>query len=261
MAEDQKVLGKFIWHDLMTNDVDRAVAFYTDLFGWNVHEVDMVREIGKYKMIQAAGEEQGGFVPLPPADSHLPSHWICYVTVEDVDAATAKAVELGGQAPEPAMDVSGVGRFAVIVDPQGAAVSPYRPDRWPGEDGPGAGKPGAFVWHELLAADPEAEGRFFSEIFGWTVEPQDMGPLGTYHLFMRPDKPEIYAGGMLEHPSGPSSWLPYIGVEDADDIASRIESLGGKVWVKPKDIPGVGRIVVAGDPTEALFAVLQPAAG
>jgi predicted enzyme related to lactoylglutathione lyase len=261
MSEDQKVLGKFIWHDLMTSDVDKAVAFYTDLFGWTVHEVDMAREIGKYKMIRAAGKEQGGFVPLPPEDSHLPSRWICYGTVEDVDAAAAKAVELGGQAPETGMDVPGVGRFAVIVDPQGAAVSPYRPERWPEEGNPGSGQPGTFVWHELLASDPEEEGRFFSEIFGWTTEEMDMGPMGTYYLFKRPDKPEIYAGGMLRHPSGPSSWLLYIGVEDADATAARIEPLGGKLWVKPKDIPGVGRMAVAGDPMEALFAILQPVAG
>lgn len=257
---DQKVLGKFIWHDLMTTDVDKAVAFYTALFGWTVHDVEMAREIGTYKMIRAAGEEQGGFVPLPPGDSQ-PPYWLCYATVEDVDAAAAKAVELGGQAPEPGRDIPGVGKFAVIVDPEGAVVSPYRPDQWPEEGSPGSGEPGTFVWHELLAADTEAEGRFFSEVFGWTVEPKDMGPLGVYHLLKRPDKPEIYAGGMLTHPSGPSSWLPYVGVADADAIAVRIEELGGKVWVKPKDIPGVGRMVVAGDPQGALFAVLQGVEG
>jgi predicted enzyme related to lactoylglutathione lyase len=260
MSEDRKVLGKFVWNDLMTTDVGKAVAFYAGLFGWTVDDVDMGAGIGTYKLIHAAGENQGFFVPLGPGDQS-PSYWLCYATVEDVDAASAKAVELGGQVLTPATDFPGVGRFAVIQDTEGAAISPFRPTKWPGEGSPGAGEPGTFVWYELLAADPEAEGSFFSEVFGWTTEEMDMGPMGTYHLFKRPDKPEIYAGGMLQHPSGPSSWLPYIGVEDANATAARIEPLGGKVWVKPKDIPGVGRMVVAGDPTGALFAVLQRAAG
>ena len=51
MADEQKVLGKFVWHDLMTSDVDRSVAYYTELLGWGINEVDMGGPIGKYKMI------------------------------------------------------------------------------------------------------------------------------------------------------------------------------------------------------------------
>jgi hypothetical protein len=254
MAEDQKVLGKFVWHDLMTTDLEKAVAFYTELLPWTINEWESPAT-GKYKMIHAAGEDHGGFVPLRPEDN-LPSHWICYVTVDDVDAAAAKAIQLGGRTPEPGRDIPEVGRFAVIVDPQGAAISLYKPTAWRGEGYEGPRRPGTFVWHELLALDPEAEGRFFSEIFGWTQTSMDMGEVGTYYLFKRAGGSKD-AGGMLLKPdgSGPSSWLPYVGVEDVDATAARIEPLGGKVWVQPRDIPNIGRFAVASDPTGAHFAL------
>jgi predicted enzyme related to lactoylglutathione lyase len=55
--------------------------------------------------------------------------------------------------------------------------------------------------------------------------------------------------------SGPSAWLPYIGVEDVDATFAKVEALGGTVWVKPTDIPNVGRFAVVSDPTGAMFAL------
>ena len=251
-------LGKFVWHDLMTTDVEKALAYYADLLGWTYREVQMGE--WTYRMIQVAGEDQGGFAPLDPADGH-PSHWISYVTVEDVDAAVARAIELGGQAPVPGTDIPGVGRFAVIVDPKGAAISPYHPLTPAGEGYQGPARPGTFCWHELLAADAAAEGAFFAEVFDWTVAELPVAATGTYFIFRRKDR-GVDAGGMLPKPEGVegrSVWLPYIAVENVDAIAARIPELGGKVWREPSDIPNVGRFSVTADPTGALIAFLQPA--
>jgi predicted enzyme related to lactoylglutathione lyase len=254
--QETKALGKFVWHDLMTTDPARARAFYSALVGWSYNEVDMGTY--KYPMIHAAGADHGGIVNLSAA-AGLPSHWVCYVTVDDVDAAAAKAGELGGRVPEGGRDIPGVGRFAAIVSPGGAVICPYKPNTWGGEGYDGPGRPGTFVWHELLALDPEAEGRFFGAIFGWTTQAMDMGPMGTYHLFKRPDRPEKDAAGMMKKPegSGPSAWLPYIGVEDVDATFAKVEPLGGTVWVKPTDIPNVGRFAVVSDPTGATFALYR----
>jgi predicted enzyme related to lactoylglutathione lyase len=242
----------------MTTDVDKSVAYYTELLGWGINEADMGGELGKYKMIHVADADHGGFVQLAPGDN-VPPHWISYVTVDDVDAATAKAVELGGQAPVPGVDIPGVGRFGVIVGPKGAAISPYTPLTWGGEGAQAS--MGTFCWHELLAVDPQGEARFFCEIFGWrTEEVPGATETGTYTLFKRLDNGKD-AGGMLPRPGDsqdPSSWLPYVLVPSADQIAEKTEALGGKVWVKPRDIPGVGRFTVTSDPLGAYIAFLQP---
>jgi predicted enzyme related to lactoylglutathione lyase len=248
-------VGRFVWHDLMTTDPEKAQQYYADLLGWTYKDFDMGPG-GVYRMIHAGGTEWGGFMSLD-SGSGIPSHWISYVTVPDVDAATAKAQELGGQAPVPGTDIPSVGRFAVIASPQGAYVSPYKsessqemPDPTPA--------PGIFVWHELLSQDPQEEGKFFSEIFGWRIEDMPMGEMGTYYLFKRLDNGKD-AGGMLKKPSeGPSAWLPYIMVEDADATAARTQELGGTVHVPPTDIPNVGRFTVTSDPTGAYIAFLKP---
>lgn len=258
MAGENKALGKFVWHDLMTTDLDQAVAYYTALLGWGIKEMEM--QGYPYKMIHAAGTEHGGFVQLGP-DDNVPPHWISYVTVGDVDAAVAKAVELGGQAPVPGTDIPGVGRFAMITSPAGAWISPYASSTSSGE-GSETPQVGTFCWHELLSADPPAEGKFFCEIFGWRTEEVPMGEMGTYTLFKRLDTGKD-AGGMLPKPAeaeGPSSWLPYVLVENADATAAKVGELGGKVWVPPMDIPGVGRFVVTSDPQGAFLAFLQPPA-
>lgn len=258
VAAAQPPVGRFVWHDLMTTDVEKAQKYYADLLGWTYKEFDMGPG-GTYQMIHAGDTEWGGFVPLGPAHG-APPHWISYVTVPDVDAAAAKAQELGGKAPVPGMDIPSVGRFAVIESPHGAHISPYKSETSQGETPDPAPAPGIFCWHELLSRDPQEEGKFFCELFGWRTEEMPMGEMGTYHLFKRLDTGKD-AGGMLQKPDeGLSTWLPYIAVENADATAAKVEELGGAVCVKPMDIPGVGRFFVTTDPQGAYIAFLQPPA-
>jgi predicted enzyme related to lactoylglutathione lyase len=254
-------LGRFVWHDLMTPDVAKAKQYYADLLGWTYKDADM-GEAGTYSMIHVAGTEWGGFVHLGQEYPDAP-HWISYVTVPDVDAATAAAEKLGGKAKVPGVDIPSVGRFAVIESPTGATISPYKPLVSQG-DPASSGANGTFAWHELLAKDTQAEGKFFCAIFGWRIEEVPMGregAQGTYFLFKRLDT-GTDAGGMLAKPGddGRSEWLPYIQVASADATAARTAELGGKVWVKPTDIANVGRFTVTSDSTGALIAFLQPPA-
>jgi hypothetical protein len=252
-------LGRFVWHDLMTTDVARARAYYSELLGWTYDEVE-VQGYGKYPMIRASGQNWGGIVAVDEGKA-IPSHWISYCTVSDVDAAVAKATGLGGRVYVDGEDIPEVGRFAVISDGQGATIAPYRPLKPAGEGVQGGAWEGTFCWHELLANDPAAEAAFFAEIFQWdAVEQQFEG--GPYTLFKRKDTGKD-AGGMLPKPpgsEGPSSWLPYVAVPDAGGTARRVRELGGKIWVEPMDVAGIGRFLVTGDPTGAMIAFLQPSA-
>jgi len=64
---------------------------------------------------------------------------------------------------------------------------------------------GRFTWHELMTADPAAGAKFYAALFGWTVQEMDMGPAGTYRLFLKGDK---QVGGAMKAPPGaPSFWL------------------------------------------------------
>jgi hypothetical protein len=66
---------------------------------------------------------------------------------------------------------------------------------------------------------------------------------------------------MMAMPPGathPPSWLHYVVVESVDSSAPAVLAHGGKLWVQPADIPGVGRFAVASDPQGAMFALYQP---
>lgn len=115
--------GVFVWDELGTQDVEGAEKFYNAVFGWTTN--DMGEEYGGYKIFQQGETGVGGLMKMP--DPSAPSLWSPYVAVEDVDATTAKAGELGGQAIMGPMDVPNVGRIAVLKDPNGAVFGIIKP--------------------------------------------------------------------------------------------------------------------------------------
>jgi len=77
--------------------------------------------------ICAETEEIGRIAPMPASAAHAPPHWLGYVAVQDVDAIARQATELGGMVIVPGTEIPGVGRFAVLADPQGAFFAVYAP--------------------------------------------------------------------------------------------------------------------------------------
>ena len=249
MSTDVKTaLGKFVWHENLSTDVEQAKRFYTELLGWEL-EVWKPGEMD-YAMIKARDQMHGGFME---AQGGAPSHWLGHVLVEDVDETARRAEAAGGRLLAGPMDIPEVGRFAVIADPQGAVVSAYA----------ASGEPpvseGVFVWDELMTSDPDAATSFYAEVFGWKSRAMDMGDMGTYTIFSRGEDADV--GGCMRTPPGveaPPHWLVYIGVDDVDATAARAKELGATVFQEPMDIPEVGRFAVVQDPAGAVFGLFRP---
>ena len=115
--------GQFSWNELATTDPAGATKFYTQLFGWTSQEWPMPEFT--YTVVRLGGSEtgQGGIMPIPPTAKGMPPAWISYVTVDNVDTTVKLAEKLGGKVMAPPRDIPEVGRFAVLQDPQGAAVA------------------------------------------------------------------------------------------------------------------------------------------
>jgi len=123
MHDPFKTPGAFSWNELMTTDPAAARAFYQGLFGWQLEDMNMA-EGGTYTVVKTAdGEAIGGVMAMPPGAAGMPPAWGAYVTVEDTDATVAKAEALGASVVVPPTDIPKVGRFAVLRDPQGAALA------------------------------------------------------------------------------------------------------------------------------------------
>jgi len=113
--------GAFSWSELMTSDARAATEFYGSLFGWKVEVMPMPE--GNYHVVKVGDTSVGGIMAFPAAQGGMPPAWGCYVTVNDVDATARQCLSLGGKVVHGPQDIPGVGRFAVIVDPQGAALN------------------------------------------------------------------------------------------------------------------------------------------
>lgn len=111
----------FGWAELNTRGIEKAVPFYEKVFGWATRTSEMGEGAPPYTEFQLGGESiAGGTEMNPMVPAEVPSHWMVYFGVNDVDGSFQKAIEAGGQEMLAPQDFPG-GRFAILSDPQGAA--------------------------------------------------------------------------------------------------------------------------------------------
>jgi hypothetical protein len=256
--------GHFCWYELMTSDFAAASAFYRAVVGWG-EQAD-----GGYTLFKAGEQPVAGMMALAPDDCERGAGpgWIGYISVEAVEGAASQIVAAGGAVLRPAADIPGVGRFAVVADPQGAPFVIMQPNPYlPPPEVP-MGTPGHVGWRELNAADGPSALPFYAGRFGWTEAPfppmgddaagADMGPPMFYQLFTTTG--EGMTGGIGTKPDEQPApaWLFYFNVDDIDAATERVRARGGQVVLEPMPVPGGGWIINAIDPQGAMFALTGP---
>ena len=114
--------GHIGWRDLMSDDVDKARDFYTDVLGWDTEVMDV--GMGPYTVFKADDEPVAGLMAKPPEGpaACAPTGWTSYVTVDDVDSRSAMVAGAGGVVLAAPMDIPNVGRLAIIQDPTGGVI-------------------------------------------------------------------------------------------------------------------------------------------
>ena len=119
--------GRFVWHELLTTDLNAAFDFYRKMFGWKkTSAFDMGPDVGLYQMFGKDGAEYGGMFKGAEAWNAPKPSWTCYVHVKDVKKAAAIAQKRGGQIVNGPMEVPGGDWIAVIIDPQGATFAVHQ---------------------------------------------------------------------------------------------------------------------------------------
>ena len=187
--------NNFVWHELMTTDADAAETFYSDVVSWRTRDAGMPGM--RYTILSVGDAGVGGVMTIPPnaCAAGARPRWIGYIGVDDVDAAAGRVKQAGGAIHKPAEDIPGVGRFAVVADPQGASFVLFRGASEQPPERPAPSTPGAPSWNELHAGEWQSAFAFYADLFGWTkAEAVDMGPMGTYQLFAAGAEP---IGGMM----------------------------------------------------------------
>lgn len=113
--------GAFTWSELSTSDLAKSKAFYSEVFGWGWGGAD------EYAEAQVGGRTIGGVMPRPPdMPAEVPDSWLVYFATADLDGDAKKAADMGATVIVPPTDIPNTGRFAVLLDPQGAAFALFK---------------------------------------------------------------------------------------------------------------------------------------
>jgi predicted enzyme related to lactoylglutathione lyase len=246
--------GSWIWYELLTTDADAATDFYSQIIGWTPSKfpggtIDYT--------IMSVGEEGVGGIMKNPAPT--PSAWLGYVGVDDVDATVAKIESLGGKTHMPATDMPGVGRMAMVEDPQGAYFYVMRGESPEASKAYGRSELGKATWNELQTTDDAAAFDFYSRMFSWEKDGTMPMPWGDYTFLKGGISDEMW-GAMMprEKPENPVGWNFYFHVPDIEVAHAKVRELGGTPFHDPMDVPGGERVFFATDPQGARFGLAAP---
>lgn len=249
--------GTFCWSELSTSDAEGARAFYESLFGWEGRDIPVGDE-GTYILMLLRGLQVSGIAQTGQA----PSAWLSFVSVEDADATTARAAELGGAVRMEPFGVEEQGRMSVIADPTGAVLALWQPGKTIGAQL--VNDPACLCINQLNTSDPEEAQRFYSALFGWRFYQVATDPQPYWGINNPSGDGETLNAGMMPLPpdaTAPSHWLCYFtaGTEagDLEPALDRIRTAGGTVLFGPMPVPPDSRIAGAMDPQGAVFALFE----
>jgi predicted enzyme related to lactoylglutathione lyase len=235
--------GKFVWNDLITDDVVSAKAFYGPLFGWTFVEMD------HYTVIENNSKNIGGMYQVESGEeSHGAARWLSSLSVADVDEAVDLVVEEGGQVHEGPLEMLNRGRGALVRDPQGAHLVLIRAKGGDPEDK----EPpiGSWLWHELWSNKIGSSMDFYEKLIGYDYD----GDLDYYLIML---KEENWRAGIRYSANSELEmrWVPVVRVADTNDIVARTEQLGGKVVVEPWSTEDGHSVALLSDPSDALLLI------
>jgi uncharacterized protein len=247
-------IGVIAWFSLMTTNTEKSNDYYTKLMGWELSDFAVGDDT--VKIYSAAGAPFGNPVPLDGND--IPTHWIAYFSVEDVDASCAKASELGGAVCVEPFDLPTVGRTAVVTDPAGAAFHLFTPENKEQPVNVVSGKPGQVCWLEMMVDDPEAAKAFYGGLLGWDVEDSEME--GITYLIGKVG--EAMVAGIMKRPDDvpptPPAWLPYFMVESLATSSAKAQELGAQKLMGPMQI-SMGSFSLFQDPAGGVAYLFEGA--
>ena len=248
------LLGKVVWHDLITEDLDGVRPFYAGLFGWTFEEANTERT-ANYVLARKGNIIVAGLLGREAAnDGENYSRWLPYISVDNVDAAVARSTAAGASVAVTARDVA-IGRVAAIIDPQGAVIGLVRSNIGDPDDATTAAMPGRPVWTELLANDPRAAAGFYTTLAGY--QPRSLERRGGEYFVLARDGTD--RAGIFQNPAEGDYtpvWITAFGVDDPTAAAAKAVELGGRIILPVSSDLRDGTTAVIADPSGALL-VLQ----
>ena len=162
--------GVTCWVDIEAADVEEAGRFYGALFDWTFIET---KQKPRYLIARLNGHDAAGIgqASEPGNSPRRSPAWNTYVSVDDIDQATARVVAAGGRITAPPSNLAEAALTASCVDTE---AIPFRLWQATGRSGVQAADiPGAWNFSDPYSADSAASISFYTRVFGWKFD--DLG--------------------------------------------------------------------------------------
>jgi len=250
-------LPRFVWFELHTPDAAASSWFYSKVFGW---AADDVSSLGRpYLTLRSGNDAVAGILPKSiaafEADKTHP-RWMGYIQVSDVQIYVARVKQAGGQVRRAIQEIPGLGRFAVVGDPENAAFVIYQP-LFQGSDvnlrDVGAIR---FRWHDLICTNGSSQLKFYSSVFGWTKLGDSRTDASTKCQSFAIDG--VPVGGMM-HPRTSDQehgWVFNVDVMDMKTAIGRAVEAGGALIHEPFEIADGRRVAQCVDAQGIAFGMV-----
>jgi predicted enzyme related to lactoylglutathione lyase len=258
-ASTEHHVGKVIWAELITPDLQGAERFYSGLFGWTFYDVPGVSTAidTKYAVARLAGRPIAGLLQRAvPAEGHAQPAWLTFLATGDADAVAHNAVAHGARILAEPRSYGRRGRQAILSDPEGAVFGILSSATGDAPDL--LAEQGEWIWSSLLVRDVDAEAAFYQNLLGYEVydlssdDGRDHAILSTDDL-ARASVNSMPADSIRRHPH----WINFVRVLNVSDAAARALTLGGRVLVEPHSDRHGGRVAIIADPQGAPFGVME----
>jgi len=247
--------GKMIWADLVTPDVGAAEKFYAGMFGWTFQDMHGAKH--EYAIAYLDSRPIAGLIQRETVsgEEHH-SGWLSFLAVSDVAAAEQTALAHGAKLLREPRTYPHRGTQAVLADPDGAVFALLASES--GDPPDVLAEPGQWIWSSIHVQNAGTEAAFYQTVFGYEVYDLASDD-GSEHAILSSDG---YARASLNgfpkdaqqhHPH----WLNFIRVADADSMAAKAVTLGGKVLVEPRVDRHGDKIAVVADPTGAAIGLME----
>ena len=250
VSGNPRLPGKFIWADLVTDDIPKAVKFYSQLFDWQFFG------LGNYTFAMNDQRPLAGMFQKQRPDPKTKPRWFGYISVGDVGKAQRAVVKGGGRVIAPAQNFPKRGEQAVFADPEGTVFGVIKSGSGDPEDF--LAEPGDWIWMQLLSRDAGKAARFYQTVAGYqVVENTAANRINDYVLTSKGFARATVRTLVTKREDVNPTWLPYVRVKSVTDTIARAKQLGATVLVEPKPEVLEGKIAVIADPTGAAIGILE----
>jgi predicted enzyme related to lactoylglutathione lyase len=254
-ASQEHHVGKVIFVELLTPDLNAAKQFYAGLFGWTFRDI----QAGGTAYAEASldGHPVAGLIHKEvAAGEHRQPAWLTFIAVRDVDATRMIALQHGAKVLFEPHSIPNRGREAVFADPQGAIFAALASSS--GDPPDVLASPGEWIWSSLITRDPDADAAFYQMLFDYEVFDLPAGE-GSQHLMLASDNYARASANTLpeNRPNTHPHWLNFVRVEDAVKMTEKLVALGGRVLVEPRVDRHGGKVAIVADPMGARFGLLE----